>query len=326
MAHHIIPLLPPHQCYIEPFFGGGSVFWRKEPSPLETINDLDDGVVHFYRVLRDPDLFHEFVRLCHLTPYARVEFETCRAQAVSEPDPVRRAWAWYVCVRQAFGGSTGTGARSGWKYSATLPPPAAPVVMPGAWGYRAGNVGNSAGQRWLSIVEMLPDIHGRLRHVQIEHGDWRRIMDAYAKPGVCAYLDPPYVMATRGRYSKRYAYELADAVNQGGQVWTISAAQQEADVAAHQALVDYLLACPAMVVLSGYRYPAVHDRLEEAGWERIDIAMALNAPRHRVARRAVESVWRNPAAVAAWTAARAQQAMVFDDDDERDERSENNGA
>jgi len=64
-----------------------------------------------------------------------------------------------------------------------------------------------------------------------------------------------------------------------------------------------------MVVLSGYRHEAVHRPLEETGWERIDIDVPISAARHREGLRRVESVWRNPAAVAAWERAQAQPSL-----------------
>ncbi len=31
MLRHILPLIPRHQIYVEPFFGGGAVYWAKKP-------------------------------------------------------------------------------------------------------------------------------------------------------------------------------------------------------------------------------------------------------------------------------------------------------
>ena len=42
-------LFPAHQTYVEPFLGGGAVFWEKEPSAKEVINDLDSILVADYR-------------------------------------------------------------------------------------------------------------------------------------------------------------------------------------------------------------------------------------------------------------------------------------
>jgi DNA adenine methylase len=296
LARHIVPLLPPHECYVEPFFGGGSLFFAKPRARLETVSDLDGSVVRFYRVLRDPAAFERFRAFCELTPYAREEYEECRdtwGDVDDASDPARRAWAWFVGVRQAFGGATGGAERHGWKYSVAAPHgTGAAASAQGTWGYSATNAEGtrvaSSAQRYLSAVERLLEVHRRLQGVQIERGDWRRVLAAYGHAGVLVYADPPYVWETRAG-DKRYAHEMTTE--------------------AHHALTAALLASPAMVVLSGYRHAAVHQSLEEAGWERTDIDVPISAARHREGLRRVESLWRNPAAVAAWERARAQPSL-----------------
>jgi len=107
LARRIVALLPPHECYVEPCCGAGAVFWWKPRAPLETLNDRAGAVVQFYRVLRDPAAFERFSRLAALTPDAREEVEDCRRACHGDENPVARAWAWVVSVRQAFGGATG---------------------------------------------------------------------------------------------------------------------------------------------------------------------------------------------------------------------------
>lgn len=53
MADWLIGFFPPHTHYVEPFCGGASVLFRKYPSEIETINDIDSDVVNFFRVLRE---------------------------------------------------------------------------------------------------------------------------------------------------------------------------------------------------------------------------------------------------------------------------------
>ncbi len=48
MVKNLLPLIPPHREYIEPYFGAGSLFFAKQPADIETINDLDSGVVNFF--------------------------------------------------------------------------------------------------------------------------------------------------------------------------------------------------------------------------------------------------------------------------------------
>lgn len=86
MASRIIDLFPPHDTYIEPFFGSGAVFFAKGPSRHEIVNDIDGSIVCFFRQLRDN--LDELERVCALTPYARDE---------------------YVAARNADGGGVGLG-------------------------------------------------------------------------------------------------------------------------------------------------------------------------------------------------------------------------
>jgi DNA adenine methylase len=55
-AKALISLFPAHHTYVEPFLGGGAVFWAKEPSPKEIINDLDSDLIRDYRLLRNVPL------------------------------------------------------------------------------------------------------------------------------------------------------------------------------------------------------------------------------------------------------------------------------
>ena len=49
----ILPMMPEHNLYCEPFFSGGAVFSAKEPSKIEVINDTNREEVNFYRVVQN---------------------------------------------------------------------------------------------------------------------------------------------------------------------------------------------------------------------------------------------------------------------------------
>src|SRR5436309_11271789 len=65
----LLPLLPKCHHYCEPFAGSAAVLLNRPPSPVETYNDLDGEVVHFFRVLRAEG--EELQRLLALTPFSR---------------------------------------------------------------------------------------------------------------------------------------------------------------------------------------------------------------------------------------------------------------
>jgi hypothetical protein len=45
LAKRIAASLPEHTCYVEPFCGGGSVFFAKAPSAVEVLNDKHLGLI-----------------------------------------------------------------------------------------------------------------------------------------------------------------------------------------------------------------------------------------------------------------------------------------
>ena len=49
----LLPLLVKTTHYCEPFGGSAALLINRQPSPVETYNDLDGEVVNFFRVLRD---------------------------------------------------------------------------------------------------------------------------------------------------------------------------------------------------------------------------------------------------------------------------------
>lgn len=48
----LLELIPQHYTYCEPFFGGGALFFAKNLSQNEVINDLNDNMINFYRILK----------------------------------------------------------------------------------------------------------------------------------------------------------------------------------------------------------------------------------------------------------------------------------
>lgn len=189
MVAKLLPLLPPHTTYVEPFGGGASLLFAKAPAAVEVYNDIDSGVVNFYRVLRNPALFAEFVRLVQLTPYSREEWEAYRAQWAAETDPVQRAYKWFVYIRQNMNGGGRGRAGDGW--SITTDPDSV------------------AARKWTTALTGLDEVHARLQSVHIEHLDWREVLRRYDTPDTLFYCDPPYVQTTRGAH--RYQHELTEA-------------------------------------------------------------------------------------------------------------------
>ena len=56
MIDEIIPLIPQHTIYVEPFVGGGSIFWNKVPVEKSVINDVDKELIDGYRGFKKASL------------------------------------------------------------------------------------------------------------------------------------------------------------------------------------------------------------------------------------------------------------------------------
>lgn len=186
----LLPLIPAHQIYVEPFGGGASLLFAKKPSKIEVYNDLDSGLVNFFRVLRDKEKFEKFHRLVSLTPYSREEYNFCRDTWEECNDDVERAYRWFIVARMSFSGDFG----HSWGFDVT-----------------ASSRGMASDcSKWLSAIEHLPEIHKRLMCVQIEHKDYGSIFRTYDTPNTLFYCDPPYVSFTRRGGKYRHEMKIKD--------------------------------------------------------------------------------------------------------------------
>jgi DNA adenine methylase len=188
----LLPLLPNAHHYCEPFAGSAAVLLNRQPSAVETYNDIDGDVANFFRVLRDRS--KELLRSIGLTPFSREEFYRAVQGSSRRISELERARRFYIRARQA---------RTGLAQTATL----------GRWANckntsRAGMSGVVS--RWLGGVEALEDIAERLLRVQVENRPAVDVIRLYDSPTTFFYCDPPYVHETRGD-TKAYGFEMDES-------------------------------------------------------------------------------------------------------------------
>ncbi|MDD5697986.1 MAG: DNA adenine methylase [Victivallaceae bacterium] len=184
----ILSLLPHHAQYVEPFGGGGNILIAKEPSKVEVYNDVNRGIVNFFRVIADVEYFGKFMARASLLPVSRELYEEYMRTWPAIHDPVEQAVQWYYIIQQSFGATFGS-----------------------SWGTSVFSSNRGMAQttsRWRASFENLPKVHDRIQRVQIECADWRDILKRYCGPGWLAYCDPPYVIGTRK--AGGYEHELKD--------------------------------------------------------------------------------------------------------------------
>lgn len=185
LASKLVKLIPKHTVYVEPFAGGATLLFTK-PWPdvknsdhyIEVINDIDERLITFYRVLRDETLGPKLVARLQLTPYS--ESEHCRAKYIlahpSEYSDLDRAWAYYVNIQQAFAHKVHGGwGRSVWKKN-----------LAAVWAHK---------------ISELPEYLRRMASVHISCTDALVCIKQWDSPQTFFYCDPPYVGTYQGHYS-----------------------------------------------------------------------------------------------------------------------------
>jgi DNA adenine methylase len=224
IARWIADRLPPHDIYLEPYFGSGAVFFNKGPSKLEIVNDLDHNVVNLFSVIRLDS--EKLAALIDMTPWARAEYDmACTAlDALESFVPLTRdviaARLYLVRCWQAFG--TMTGQKTGWRHNGAV---------------RKG----SCARQWANLPDRIMEVAVRLKDAEIECTDALGLIGKYNVPNCLVYADPPYMPGTRrGRI---YAKEMSGAD--------------------HGVLLDALAAHRGPVAVSGYDSDLYNDRLRD---------------------------------------------------------------
>lgn len=186
IADWIIGFFPKHHSYLEPFFGSGGVFFNKDKSNIETINDLDGEVVNLFECIRnDPE---KLARYIFFTPYSREIYNL----AYSKEPPVdrfERAARLLAKCNMGHGFRT-TGERVGWKRDV------------------AGRERAYAAKAWCGLPDAIIETAERLRGVQIECTPAAKLIQGFNSPDVLIYCDPPYLLSTR--HGKQYRCEMTE--------------------------------------------------------------------------------------------------------------------
>jgi len=174
LADKIISLIPTHTCYTEAFFGGGAVFFRKRPSKVEVINDVNDNIVNFYKVIKRD--FEGLQSEIDTTLYSEWQFNEARELwREGGGSKVLRAWAVFVLSHQSFSGNLGCS----WAFSDQRNE-----------ALRFDNTKKMFDERYVR----------RLERVQIFCRDALNVIQNTDHTDTFHFIDPPYYNADMGHY------------------------------------------------------------------------------------------------------------------------------
>ena len=184
LAPGIVSHIPQHKVYCEPFLGSGAVFMNKEPAYNEILNDLDDDIYNFFKVVREQS--EELSRLIDTTPYSRIEYSNAfNDESISQLERARRfavkCWQGFGC-----GNTYKTGYRRG-----------------------IGDTSPNPAKAWAKLPEAIQFAAERLKNAQIEHVDALKLIKDMHGENTFIYIDPPYMKETRKK-KNQYNHEMTD--------------------------------------------------------------------------------------------------------------------
>lgn len=287
LRHWIIGLMPPHLHYVEPFFGGGSVFLARdtnrdwwatnelrlsgpEQGCSEVVNDVHGELTNFWRVLQSPETFEAFRRRIEATPFSEIEFDEVAAASnarlhdtsdletssnelsIINELSIERAVQFFILARQSRQGLM--------RDFATL-----------SRNRTRSRISEQA-SAWLSVVEGLPDVHRRLRGVIILNQKACDVIKKQDGPKTLFYCDPPYLHETRSTTGE-YRFEM--------------------NVEQHRELLEVLANIEGKFMLSGYPSQLYDQWQQQCGWKRHDYEIDNKAAAGKVKETKTECLWCN---------------------------------
>ena len=174
LAATILRQIPQHTTYVEPFGGGAQVLFRKEPSRIEVVNDLDGDLVNFYRVCQSH--YQELVRYMRFMVLSRKWFLLLQKTVPESLTDIQRAARYFYLQKSAYGG----------------------LVRRQSYAIHVIQRPNFSAGR---IEEVIEQTHKRLERVQIECLPYEQILQKYDRDKTFFYLDPPYYGVRLYRYN-----------------------------------------------------------------------------------------------------------------------------
>lgn len=186
MTKEIGELIPEHGTYVEPFFGSGAMFFSLEKGRYSkaVVNDMEEGVIHFIRLLAGEQGEELIGRLIKLEPdkflfWEAKQMEQLRYHGCSD---MERAVFFYITMTQSYNCLRKN--------------------------YRKGI---NTGRYQKQIANGLPAAREKLQGVEILQGDaYDVIMQYKDDPTAVLFIDSPYVQRTRA-VPNSYYHEMRDA-------------------------------------------------------------------------------------------------------------------
>ncbi len=175
-AQKIVNLLPEHDCYCEVFAGGLWAFFKKKPSKIEIVNDINSELINLYRTLQTQcDKFKEREKYelysSELYYEYLADFYSGKHATLSN---LEKAFRFFCLIKMAFASKFGAG-------------------------FGFGAVRNNA-SAFFNEFKILDEVTKRLKNAIIDNRDFESVIKSYDGERTIIFCDPPYMDANNKDY------------------------------------------------------------------------------------------------------------------------------
>lgn len=192
----ILEHIPKHSIYIEPFTGGGSIFFAKEKAQTNILNDIDLDLINVYQVIRDSpnelilflqkEYHKENKELLKLIPKTDTDIHIPAKKEIHHyfkhffvpKNTFEKAGRWFYLNRTSYSGIMNNNNMY--------------------WGY--GDKYSMTPKNWPRNIIRVSE---KLQGVALLSQDFEEIINS-APDGALLFVDPPYFNADQDKFYSHY--------------------------------------------------------------------------------------------------------------------------
>ena len=176
---YLLTIIPEHRTYVEPFCGGASLYWGKEPSQDEVLNDRNMNIYCFYKILKTQPL--GLAKRVEIMLQHEGYFKKCKDRLKNDPNltELDRAEIFFFLTVFSFN-NMGTD-------------------------FKAAPEDND--HKMIKVDQMVENFEyyaNRLHDTAIWQRDVLKVITSMDKEDTFFYLDPPYIDARYGGFYGDY--------------------------------------------------------------------------------------------------------------------------
>ena len=167
VARQIIPFIPPHHLYVEVFGGGLSLFYQKEMSKCEIVNDINDELINLHLCIKNkPETLTLYLENM---VKSKTLFEAIKDKKIQPKNDIEQAAFTFYIINNSFGSNQ----RSFHHFFHKSHPERNHLLR--------------------NHIKDFKKYSKRMKYVVLENRSFERLIPSVDSSGTFFYCDPPYV-------------------------------------------------------------------------------------------------------------------------------------